>query len=212
MLRASGSRHEGLRVGVDVGRLLFVDDHPLYRTGLQLSLARALPRLRVFMAASGEEALALLEAGLDVDLCLADLRLPVMDGFTLQLEVGRRWPAIARALLCADASPELARRARQAGLVGCISKAREAGALAQAVDEMFAGLEVFDAEGPGPLLSEKRLRVLDLAARGQSNKAIAKSLGITERTVKDHWSHIFERLGVANRAEAVSRAHQMRLI
>jgi DNA-binding NarL/FixJ family response regulator len=54
--------------------------------------------------------------------------------------------------------------------------------------------------------------VLAFAARGLSNKEIARQLGITERTVKDHWSCIFEQMDVTNRAEAVSRAHELRLI
>ncbi|MDB5466939.1 MAG: DNA-binding response regulator, partial [Phenylobacterium sp.] len=58
----------------------------------------------------------------------------------------------------------------------------------------------------------KRLQVLDLAARGGSNKEIARSLGISERTVKDHWQYIFAQLGAANRAEAVSKAHHLRLL
>jgi DNA-binding NarL/FixJ family response regulator len=61
-------------------------------------------------------------------------------------------------------------------------------------------------------LSEKRRAVLTLAAGGKQNKEIAFALGITERTVKDHWAKIFARLEVANRAEAVSRALRLGLI
>ena len=196
-----------------MARLLFVDDHPLYRSGVQVTLARALPDLGVFLAGSAEEALGLFEGGLDVDLCLADLRLPAMDGLTLLEGVGRRWPTMARSLLCAEPSPDLARRTRAMGCVGCLSKSRDMDALAQALTDLFQGVEVFDGEpvAGGPLTDKRRL-VLDLAARGKSNKQIARELGITERTVKDHWSNIFERLAVGNRAEAVSKAHQLRLI
>jgi DNA-binding NarL/FixJ family response regulator len=196
-----------------VTRLLFVDDHPLYRSGVQLALSHAFPDIAIWLAGSAEEALGMLEAGLDLDLCLTDLRLPLMDGVSLLAAVGHEWPTTARALLCADPSPELARRARAMGCVGCLSKARDMDALAEALADLLQGVEVFDGESDAPgALSAKRLQVLDLASRGQSNKEIARVLGITERTVKDHWHYIFARLAVANRAEAVSKAHHLRLI
>jgi DNA-binding NarL/FixJ family response regulator len=196
-----------------VTRLLFVDDHPLYRSGVQLALSHTFPGASIWLAGSAEEALAMFEAGLDLDLCLTDLRLPSIDGVSLLEAVGRGWPTTARALLCADPSPELARRARAMGCVGCLSKARDMDELAEALADILQGAEVFDGESDAPgALSAKRLQILDLAARGRSNKEIARTLGITERTVKDHWQHIFARLDVANRVEAVSKAHHLRLI
>jgi len=192
--------------------LLFVEDHPLYRSGFRLSLAQAMPTLAVALAESAEDAIAQLESEADFDLCLADERLPGQDGVGFLEAVGRRWPTIARGLLCGDPTPELARRVRAMGCVACLSKARDMDGLAAALAVLFNGGTLFDAEPLASALSEKRRQVLDLAARGKSNKEIARVLGITERTVKDHWSHIFEGLSVTNRAEAVSRAHRLRLI
>ena len=196
-----------------MARLLFVDDHPLYRSGVQLALARAMPDLEVDLAASGEEALELLAIEPNVDLCLSDYRLPNTDGLTLLAEVGRRWPTIARGLLCSDATADLARRADAIGCVACLTKGRDMDALVDALNTLFQGGAVFDADGPAArALSDRRRLVLELAARGASNKVIARELGCTERTVKDHWARIFERLEVSNRAEAIGRAYDLRLL
>jgi DNA-binding NarL/FixJ family response regulator len=196
-----------------LARLLFVDDHPLYRSGVQLALVSAMPDLAIDLAASADEALALLAADPNVDLCLSDYRLLETDGLTLLAEVGRRWPTVARGLLCSDATADLARRAEAIGCVACLTKGRDMDALVAALATLFQGGAVFDADGPpASALSNKRRLVLELAARGMSNKVIARELGVTERTVKDHWARIFERLSVGNRAEAINRAHQLRLL
>lgn len=194
-------------------RLLFVDDHPLYGAGVRLTLEAALPELEVLIARTAAEALTLLASGLDVDLCLADLRLERENGFDLLERVRRLWPMVARGILCAEPTAEIARQARALGCIACLSKARDMEGLVGALDALFNGDEVFDAESERSVgLSERRQMVLAFAARGLSNKEIARQLGITERTVKDHWSCIFEQMDVTNRAEAVSRAHELRLI
>lgn len=196
-----------------MSRLLFVEDHPLYRTGVRVTLERAMPELEVVLAGDSLEALALLDSALDIDLCLTDLRLPDEDGFSLLEQVRRRWPSIARGVLCADPTADTGRRARALGCIACLSKARDMDGLADALSALFNGDEVFDVDSEdGPGLSGRRRFILELAAKGQSNKQIARELGITERTVKDHWSSIFGQLAAANRAEAISRAHQLRLI
>ncbi|MEW5683610.1 MAG: response regulator transcription factor [Pseudomonadota bacterium] len=196
-----------------MARLLFIDDHPLYRAGVEVTLGHSLPDLDVVLAGSAEEALAALDQGLDVDLCLSDLRLPGEDGLALLEVVGARWPSIARGVLCAEPSAEIARRARSMGCIACLSKARDMDDLAAALNLLFTGQEVFDIErSPDIDLSLRRRRVLEMAAKGLSNKEIARELGISERTVKDHWAGIFGQLAVANRVEAVSRAHQLRLL
>jgi len=194
-------------------RLLFVDDHPLYGAGVRLTLEAALPELEILLARTGAEAITLLSSGLDVDLVLTDLRLEGSNGFELLERIGRLWPMVARGILCADLTAEIARGARAVGCVACLSKARDMDGLVEALDALFNGDEVFDAEAELSIgLSKRRQMVLAFAARGLSNKEIARQLGITERTVKDHWSCIFAQMDVSNRAEAVSRAHELRLI
>lgn len=197
-----------------MGCLLFVDDHPLYRDGVSRALAEAMPDLHVVLASSHDDALAQLAVHHDVDLCLADHRLVGADGLVLLEAIGTRYPTIARGLLCSSISSDLAARAKAIGCVACLSKSRDMDALADALALLFQGGSIFDLAEPigKDLLSQRRQHLLQLAAQGRSNKEIARLMGITERTVKDHWGHIFAQLAVSNRAEAVSRAHQTGLI
>ena len=196
--------------------LLFVDDHPLYREGLKRVVEEVLPDARVLVAASSATALASLADEPDTDLFLTDYRLPGEDGLALLEEVGRRHPTAARGLLCTDPTATLAERARELGCVACLSKDRNMEEIAAALGILFSGGTVFDGPEPNGAerehLSAKRIEILQLAADGQSNKEIARSLGIAERTVKDHWHYIFDRLRVGNRAEAISRAHRLNLL
>lgn len=186
---------------------LFVDDHPLYRDGLARAVAQCLPGARVVAAADAAAGLALLAAEPDMDLVLSDLRLPGTDGFEFLGRVAREHPTVPRGLLCGDPTAAVAGRARREGCVACLSKDRDMEAIAAALRLLLAGGTVFDEAPAGTEgLSARRIEILRLAADGRSNKEIARSLGITERTVKDHWQYIFARLGATNRAEAVGRA------
>ena len=189
--------------------LLFIDDHPIYGDGLAFALTRTLPQLRVEVVKSGEAAQAAM-LRLDVDLVLSDYRLPQEDGLSLLKRLSARYPSVAMGLLCADATEELARRARDLGAVCCLSKERDMIAMADALQRVLAGELVFDSRAPTAEqegISDRRLEILRLASLGQSNKQIARALNVAERTVKDHWSIILERLGAQNRTQAVNIAH-----
>lgn len=194
--------------------LVFVDDHPLYREGLQRALRDAMPGLRVLVAEGRHSALALLAREPDADLCLSDFTLADGDGLALLGELRAAQPALARGLLCAAPDAAMARRAKELGCVACLSKDRDIQGLVDALVALFDGGMVFDvAPASGPAhLSDKRREVLRLAAKGLSNKEISALMGISERTVKDHWASIFERLGASNRTEAVSQAMRDRLL
>lgn len=195
-----------------MSRMLYVEDHPIYRLGFVAALSATMPELRIDIVANAEAGLGLLRGGRDYDLCLADLALPGMDGLAFLDAAGRLRPTMARALLCADCTATLALRAQERGLVACLSKARDMDGLADALSGLFGGHMVFDGGAPEAVLTERRRRVLALAAAGATNKEIGRELGISERTVKDHWARIFSVLGAVNRAEAVAQAHRLRLI
>lgn len=194
--------------------LLYVEDHPLYRAGFADMAARAFPQLSFQIASSAEEAIAVLDEGTECDLVVADRRLPGMDGVALLEHVGRRWPTVARVLLCGEPTRGLAHHAQSQGFLGCLSKLRDCPSLMEALGRILSGDTIYDADPPmlSTGISEKRRHILELAACGRSNKMIGRSLGITERTVKDHWKHIFHNLEAANRAEAVREAYRRRLI
>lgn len=195
--------------------LLFVDDHPLYREGIQRTLIEAMPDLRIRLADEPAGALAVLRQHADTDLCLSDYRLPRSDGLTLLAAIGTEFPGVARGLLCAALTPELVQQAIQLGCVACLSKSRNAEGLAHALRQLFDGGTIFDratTENGERVLTTKRLEVLRLAAQGMTNKGIARRLGIAERSVKDHWTHLFEQLQVNTRAEAVAVAYRSNLL
>jgi DNA-binding NarL/FixJ family response regulator len=191
-------------------KLLFVDDHPLYRDGLARAVTQCLPGAEVVVASDGTAGLALLLADAEFDLVLSDLRLrghDGQDGFDFLDRAGAAHPTVPRGLLCGDLTAAVAERARRSGHVACLSKDRDMEALAAALQVLLAGGTVFDdVPVPADQLTARRVHILRMAAEGRSNKEIARELGIAERTVKDHWSYIFASLQAANRAEAVGTA------
>jgi DNA-binding NarL/FixJ family response regulator len=127
-----------------VKTMLFVDDHPIYRDGLQRALSDALPDLKVLTASGAGAALELLKATRNVDFCLADFRLTDGDGASLLEEIRRRHPEVAIGLLCADPPDGMVDRIKAAGGVACLSKARDTDSLAAAIEAIFDGGLVFD--------------------------------------------------------------------
>lgn len=196
--------------------LLFVDDHPLYREGVRRALSEAMPSLRIVLADRMVSALGVLAHDADIDLCLSDFNLPDGDGLALLAQVARLHPSVARGLLCGAPDAHMARQAETLGCVACLSKDRDITSLGEALKVLFDGGRMFDvAPAPThglPTLSDKRKEILRLAAKGLSNKEISSLLGISERTVKDHWGYIFDQMGVSNRTEAVSQAMRERLL
>lgn len=190
-------------------RLLIVEDHPLYRDGLLALLQRRAPQLQCRATDTGGEALRLLREHADVDLVLADLRLPgALDGLALLERIGQAHPTVARVLVSGSDDPHLPAQARRAGLMGYLPKSLEPALWEQALARILGGEPWFPhAPGsaePGP--TERQAAILARLAEGLTNKAIAGELGITERTVKYHLAEIYGRLDAANRAEAVARA------
>jgi DNA-binding NarL/FixJ family response regulator len=196
--------------------MLFVDDHPIYRDGLQRALMEVAPDLRIHLAAGYDSALEFLALAKDVDFCLADYRLVDGDGISLLEEVRRRHPAIAIGLLCAEPVANVIDRVKAAGGVACLSKARRTEELASAIDTIFNGGLVFDdtprAAAPLRGLSARRREILKLAGKGHFDRQIGEKLNISESTVRNHWQHIFSHLGANNRTEAVVRAMQLGLL
>lgn len=206
-------------------RLLIVDDHPVVRTGLRGMFETDPGFAVVGEAADGAQAIELVVAT-DPDLVLMDLQMPVLDG------VG----AIARIRQLADPPPVLVLttydsdsqilRAVEAGAAGYLLKDAPIETLFAAVRSAVSGgsplapsvaARLMHRLAPVPVggaeaLSGRELEVVALVARGASNKEIAHQLHISEATIKTHLAHIFEKLGVADRTSAVTRAIERGLI
>ena len=197
-------------------RILFVDDHPIYRDGVRRVLEGSGPNVQVFTADGASSALRLLAEVSDIDLCLTDQRLLDGEGTELALRIRELYPSIAVGLLCAEPTLTLANEMRAIGAVACLSKDRDTSALCDAIDTLYNGGSIFDDIARGHegerTLSLRRREILVFAGQGLLDKQISEKMGITESTVRNHWQHIFSQLNVSNRTEAVTRALRQGLI
>jgi DNA-binding NarL/FixJ family response regulator len=210
---------KGFRRGPDPDRggkrLLYVDDHPIYRDGVRRALEAAIEGLTVALADGVRQAQRILQDDRAIDLCLADYRLMDGDGFSLISAIRTSHPTVAVGVLSGEPTAALAAQVRAIGGVACLPKDMPTEALIDAVEAIFDGDEVFPPtiRPPGQgALSEKRRTILLYASQGLPDKMISEKLGISESTVRNHWHHIFRRFGVTNRTEAVTQALRQRLI
>lgn len=195
--------------------ILVVEDHPLFRDALVgvLCAGPVAGGRRCAAVGTAEQALAVLAGHADVDLVIADWKLPHGDGLALLETVGRRWPTVARVLLSGAQDASLAMRARHLGLMAYVPKTLEPAEIAQVIERVLSGEYWYPADaGHEPVLTPRQTRILTCVAKGQPNRDIARSLGISERTIKYHLEEAYLRLAVTNRAQAVASALERGLI
>ena len=199
--------------------VLVVDDHALLRTGVA-NIINHEPDLRVIAEASnGLEAVAAFEK-FRPDVTLLDLRMPVMEGVEAVRQIRARDPLAKVIVLTTYDTDEDITRALKAGAKAYVLKDISADALVACIHDVLAG-KTYLAPAAAAKLAEGVTRVqltprerssLQLMADGKSNKEIANDLGISERTVKTHLGHLFEKLGVTSRTEAVKIATRRGLV
>jgi DNA-binding NarL/FixJ family response regulator len=200
-------------------RVLIADDHPLARAGLQQLLGSVEDIAVVGAAAGGEEALRL-AVEREPDVILMDLEMPEKDGVEATRELRTRRPAAAVVVLTSFSDRERILAALDAGAIGYLLKDADPDELAGAIRAATRGdaplhpraaRELLDRNRGGPQLTEREQEVLALVAEGLPNKLIARRLAISERTVKGHLTHIFERIGVTDRTQAAlwARGHRL---
>ena len=193
-----------------MSRVLIVDDHPLFRMGLSLALA-AEGFTVVSEAADGEQAVE--AAGGEVELVLLDIRMPGMDGIeACKLITSRPHPPVVVMLTTHD-EPGVIVAARQAGATAFLSKETAPKELARLLRRI---LDEPDRDWLPhvslPSLTPREEETLALLSMGHSNKAIAKEMGLSPDTVKDHLERVFAKLEVRDRLAAVTRAVELGLI
>jgi DNA-binding NarL/FixJ family response regulator len=197
-------------------RVLLVDDHPIVRAGVRSLIDRRDDIAVVGEAASGEEAIALARH-LQPDVVLCDLRLgDGLDGVQTTRQLRAEHPAPAVIILTTfDRDAEIL-GAIEAGAAGYLLKDVAPDEIVQAIRRAAGGGLVLSPElservvavsrAPRVRLTERELDVLRLLDTGSSNREIAKTLFVTEATVKTHLVHIFEKLGADSRARAIAIA------
>jgi DNA-binding NarL/FixJ family response regulator len=203
-------------------RLVVVDDHPVVRQGLT-SMLRWEPELELVGEAADGEAAVRLILEQRPDVVLLDLRLPGLSGVEVMRQVRPRAPGVRFLVLTTYDTETYIAPALAAGARGYLLKDATIDELMQGVRSVMAGKPALEpgvaarlldrmAEGDGGELSERELEVLRLLVGGASNKGIAQQLTLSENTVKAHISHIFNKLAVQSRTEAVTVALQRGLV
>lgn len=208
-------------------RVLIVDDHPLFRAGVRQRLAGFADAVDVVgEATDGQEAIDLAYE-LQPDVVLMDIAMPRVNGIEATRRIKERQPHVGILILTVYDDSQYITALLGAGAAGYLLKTVEADELSRAILSVFAGESVLSpsvarhvlgrfalkhdpsgAEQVSHPLSTREQEVLRLAARGISNKQIACRLDLSIRTVHAHMSHIFGKLGVASRTEAVVRGLQ----
>lgn len=200
-------------------RVLVVDDHALLRTGVANIIDQERDLQVVAEAANGVDALAAYEHHRP-DVTLLDLRMPEMEGVETVRRIRLLDPRARVIILTTYDTDEDIARALRAGAKAFVLKDIAADALIACIRDVLAGKTYLAPSAAAKLaegvtrvqLTPRELATLRLMADGQANKEIASALGISERTVKTHSSHLFEKLGVTSRTEAVRVATRRGLV
>ena len=200
-------------------RIMIADDHPVVREGLAASLNRV-PDMRVVCeAADGREAVELF-ARHTPDVALVDLRMPQMDGVEAIGTICERFSAARIIILTTFEGDEDVYRGLRAGARAYLLKDTRLDDLIHCIRIVHDGKNYIPpAIGAklaermkGPELSGREIEVLQLMAGGKSNKEIARSLFVSEGTVKGHVNHILAKLGANGRTEAARIAMKRGLV
>jgi DNA-binding NarL/FixJ family response regulator len=208
--------------GIGVG---IVDDQSLVREGLK-ALVNTLSRIHVvFDVASAMECLERIDKT-PVDVLVADIRMPKMDGVELVRNLRQRGNDTPVMLLTTFDEPGLLDRAIRVGARGFLLKDASPEEFESAIGRLAAGQSSLHpvaserlrshirvkGDGPSPSLTEREAEILRLVAGGCSNKEIGRALGLVEGTVKNYLSELLIKLESRDRTQAVLKAISMRLI
>jgi DNA-binding NarL/FixJ family response regulator len=208
-------------------RVLIADDQTLFRSGLARLLAED-PRINlVGQAADGIEAVKK-AAALKPDVVLMDLKMPGQDGIEATAKIVAAQPDVKVLILSTFDADSYVLQALRAGASGYVLKDAEPAAIASSIMAVLSGERVMagavanrvldmltGASTPKEFydgLTAREIEILKLMAMGQANKQIAFNLKISEKTVRNHISHIYEKLQIYDRVQAVIYAVRKSLI
>lgn len=192
-------------------RVFSVDDHPLLREGIAALVNNQPDMVLVAEASNGAEAIQLFKQH-QPDVTLMDLRLPDMSGIDILIAIRTEFPEARIIMLTTFEGDVEIHRALQAGARGYLLKNMPPSELLDVIRQVHAGKKRIPPEIASQLaehmsdqnLTEREVEVLRQVADGNRNRDIAKKLFISEETVKVHIKHIMEKLGAADRTQAVS--------
>jgi len=210
-------------------KIMLAEDHVLVREGTKEMLDREEDIDVVAEAGDGEEAVRLATEQ-DLDIVIMDIALPKLNGIEATKQIKEISPGTAILVLTAYDDDEYVFALLEAGAAGYLLKDVSTDELVEAIRAVQAGESMLhpaiarkvvnrfsqhveeEEETPLEELTEREIEVLQLAGKGITNREIADSLSISHRTVQAHLSHIFSKLGVGSRTEAVVYALRKGLI
>ena len=213
-------------------RVLLVDDHALFRSGL-ISVLSGAPDIEVFGdVASGEDALELLSHGCSdavlPDVVLMDVNMPGMGGIETTRKIARRWSEIKVIAVTALSDDPFPARLLDAGADGFISKGCAADDVFEAIRAVTSGRQYLSADIAQKLalgrmvsggqqsalgmLSPREMQVMMMLVQGQGTQAICDALFLSPKTISTYRHRLYDKLGVSNDVELTHYALRHELI
>jgi DNA-binding NarL/FixJ family response regulator len=203
-------------------RVVLADDHSVVRRGIRDFLTEAGDIVVVAEADNGTQALDLIRQHRP-DVAVLDIQMSGSSGIEVARRLRNEGATLGILILTAFDDPPYIRAALEIGANGYVLKISDADEIVGAVRATYEGQQVMDgrllatdantyAEGFTINLTEREQEVLQFAAQGLTNKSIGFKLSISDRTVQEHLAHAYEKLSVANRAEAVTKAARLGLL
>ena len=205
-------------------KVLIADDHAVVREGTRRILEQEPDMQVVGEAGDGEEAVNL-ATSLKPDVAIIDIAMPIMDGIEATKRIKAASPSINVLILSAYDDDQFIFSLLEAGAAGYLLKSIRSRELIDAIRAVYSGESVLhpsiarkvlnrfvstsgkpEGQETSGVLSDREIEVLKLAAKGLSNQDIAEKLCLSIRTVQGHLGHIFNKLQVGSRTEAVVRA------
>ena len=194
-------------------RMLIVDDHPLLQEGIALVVDHEPDMQVVGSASTGRESIELFQK-IRPNLVLMDLRLPDMSGIDAMVAIRAKSPTAKVIILTTFEGDAEVNRALKAGASGYLLKTMPRKEIVDSIRQIHAGRRRIDpgvaanlAEHMGQeALSQREIGILKQVAEGSRNKEIAAHFSLSEETIKSHMKNILEKLGPADRTQAVSIA------
>ena len=200
-------------------RVLIADDHTIVRMGLSAMLETETDIQVVGQAKNGVEALAEAQR-LNPDIVIMDLMMPKKDGVEATAELKEHLPTVKVIILTTFGTSDGIAHAIKCGATGAVLKNAEDTELITAIRKVAAGGSYLSPEikqqltndPPVPELTPRQMQVLQSMTKGLTNRDIAKQLGIRQDGVNLHVNAILQKIGAANRTEAVAIAIRKHLL